>query len=240
MKNFRDFGCEDVIKGVLFRGEALHHLSAKEKKLILDQSNIKVVVDLRTQQERDSKPDDELPGVTNYHLPLITMEEMGSSSEKEAKRTIIKTHQLPDIYHYYRRLIAIERKESWTQIFNLLLQREEGGIYFHCTAGKDRTGIAAAIILTVLGVSNEAILEDYLETNKHIVFPLAYRAFMLTLDKKTQKEFKEYLRAHQDYLEASFEQIEDTYGSFRGFLEQCCGLDEEKISHLKEKYVIRS
>ena len=225
-------------KGVLFRGESLYRLSKKDVKLFMEQLHVTAVVDLRSPQERESKMDRDLPGVTNIHLPLITMEEMGASSEKEAKRNILKTHKLPDMHQYYQRFVAPERKDSWTGIFDLLLNHEEGGILFHCTAGKDRTGIVAAVILTVLGIDKETIMKDYLLTNEHTVFPFAYRLFSLTLDKKTRQELKEYVLAKEVYIEAAFKQIDATYGGIEGFLRKCCGLNDDKIALLRKKYLI--
>ena len=240
MRNFRDFGVSKVKKGVFYRGESLHRLSKSDAKHIFRDCGVKVVIDLRTAQERKTKKDKVVSGVIYEHLPLVTMEEMGAKSEIEGKLQVIKTHQLPDIHHYYRRLIAIERKESWTRIFEWLLNLEEGsGIYFHCTAGKDRTGIVAAVILTVLKVNKKDILEDYLETNKHTVFPFSYKVFSLFLDKKTRSEFKGYISAKEEYLKAAFEEIDSTYGSMDGFLRECCSLDEEKIARLREKYIVR-
>ena len=238
MKNFRDFGYKNVRKGVLFRGESLYRLSKKDAKLFLEQCHINTVVDLRSPQERESKMDSALPGVTNIHLPLITMEEMGASSEKEAKQNILKTHKLPDMHHYYQRFVVVERKESWTGIFDLLLNHEEGGILFHCTAGKDRTGIVAAVILSVLGVDKDTIMKDYLLTNEHTVFPFAYRLFSLTFDKKTRQELKEYVLAKEDFIEAAFKEIDALYGGMTGFLMQCCGLDDDKIALLRKKYLV--
>ena len=237
MKNFRDIACGNVKEGLLFRGGSLHHLSKKERTTLFNNLGIRVVVDLRTTQEHNDKKDSVIPGVKYLHLPLITMEEMGASSEKEAKRMVIKTHTLPDIFDYYRKLVAKERKESWTSIFNLLLENNEGGVFFHCTVGKDRTGVVAAVILTVLGIDKELIYQDYLATNDSPIIPFSYRLFALSLDKNFRKEFWEYFKAKREYLDEAFLEIDRIYGSMKNFLKECCSLDENKITKLKQKYL---
>ena len=222
---------------LIFRGESLYRLSLKDQKLLKNKYNIKVVVDLRTNQEHNDKKNKTIKGVKYVHLPLITMEEMGASSEKEGKRNVIKNHKLPDIYDYYRRLVSIKRADSWREIFNLLLNNEEGAIYFHCTVGKDRTGIVSAIILTLLGLDKETIYKDYLITNEHPIIPFSYKVFALSLDKEFRKEFWEYFKAKKEYLDAAFIEIDNVYGSMDNFFVECCGLDSDKIVKLREKYL---
>lgn len=237
MKNFRDIAYQNVKKNKIFRGESLYHLSLKDQKLFKEKYNIKVVVDLRTNQEHNDKKNKVIKGIKYIHLPLITMEEMGASSEKEGKRNVIKNHKLPDIYDYYRRLVSPKRRDSWSEIFRLLLENDDGAIYFHCTVGKDRTGIVSALILTLLGIDKETIYKDYLITNEHPIIPFSYRIFALSLDKEFRKEFWEYFKAKKEYLDAAFTEIDKVYGSIDNFFIECCSLDNDKISKIKEKYL---
>ena len=237
MKNFRDISYKNIKRGSFFRGESLFRLSNKDKKELIDKHQIKVVVDLRTTQEHNDKKDKVIKGLSYYHFPLITMEEMGASSEKEGKRRVIKEHKLPDIYDYYRRLVNRDRKKSWTKIFDLLLNNKEGGILFHCTVGKDRSGIVSAIILTVLGIDKETIYEDYLKTNEHPIIPFSYKLFALSLDKEFRKEFMEYFKAKKEYLDEAFIEIDRIYGNMDNFLKECCSLNDDKIKMLRKKYL---
>lgn len=239
MKNFRDFAYLNVKKGIFFRGAAYNHLSKRDRELLFRTYNIKTVIDLRTTQERESKPDVSVPGVNNYHLPLIRMEEMGAKSEKEGKRKILKEKRMPDILEYYRRLVSKERQGSWTKIFEILLNNDGNGIYFHCTAGKDRTGIAVAVILTLLGVDKETIYNDYLLTNNDPAIPLSYRIFSLTFARQFRREFLEYFKAKREYLDEAFKEIDRLYGSIDNFYKECCSLDEEKISIIRNKYLVK-
>lgn len=74
MKNFRDFGCSNVKKGIFLRGESLDKLSNKDRKMLVNKYHLKVVVDLRTTQEHDDKKDKYIPSVSNIHIPLIKLE----------------------------------------------------------------------------------------------------------------------------------------------------------------------
>ena len=238
MRNFREIECAKLKKGLLFRGESLYKLPAKYQKLLIDEYHIKVIVDLRTRQERESEPDYGLPGVKNIHIPLINMEEMGASSTEEGKENAAATQQLPDMFKYYRLFVKEIRKEAWTKIFNVLLE-EDGAIMFHCTQGKDRTGITAALILTLLGAGKEEIYQDYLLTNSYLHIAFKYKVYSLKFKSEMRKKFMALFTADKTLLDTSFMEINNLYGSIDNFYKEVCSLDESKIQRLKEKYGVR-
>ena len=237
LKNVRDISYGNIKPKRLIRGEALLKLPKGDKNKLLNEYNLKIVIDLRTSQEHADKPDIALEGVENIHIPLITMEEMGASSEKEGKQLVVKNHALPDIYDYYRKMVTQKRKDDWTKLFDYLINNKEGSILIHCTAGKDRSGVATAIILSALGIDKETIYQDYLLTNENPVVPFSYKMFALSLDKKTRKEFMNYFKANEEYLDAAFDYIDELYGNMDNFLKDICGLSEEKRKQLKANYL---
>ena len=235
MRNFREIECAKLKKGLLFRGESLYKLPAKYQKLLIDEYHIKVIVDLRTRQERESEPDYDLPSIKNIHIPLINMEEMGASSTEEGKETAAKNQQLPDMFKYYRLFVKEIRKEAWTKIFNVLLE-EDGAIMFHCTQGKDRTGIVSAMILTLLGADKEAIYRDYLLTNSYLHIALKYKVYSLKFKGEVRKKFLALFKAEKELLDTAFMEIDKLYGSIDNFYKEICSLDDIKIAKLKDKY----
>lgn len=236
LQNFRDIAHGDMKKGLLFRSGNLHRLPEKDRRLLFEKYGVRVVIDLRTAQEVQTKPDVSIPGVRYCHIPLITMEEMGAGSEKEAKRRIIKEHKLPDILEYYERLTLPTRKEAYTRIFDVLCEAE-GSVLFHCTAGKDRTGILTALIFTLCGVDKETIYQDYLRTNDDPVVPFAYKVFALFLDKQFRLEFKEYFKAKPEYLDKAYDSILQKYGDLEAFLKEISGIDGKKRDLFLSKYL---
>lgn len=237
LKNVRDISYGNIKEKRLIRGETLLKLNKKDINKLVNEYNLKLVIDLRTKQEHDDKPDIDIDGVENIHIPLITMEEMGASSEKEGKKLVVKNRALPDIYDYYRKMVTPKRKDDWTRLFDYLINNKGGSIFFHCTAGKDRSGVAAAIILSALGVEKETIYNDYLLTNENPVVPFSYKMFALSLDRKTRKEFMNYFKANKGYLDAAFDYIDELYGNMDNFLKDVCGLSEEKRNQLKANYL---
>ncbi len=224
MLNFRDFGYKNVKKGLLFRSATLHELSDEDQNLLIS-SNIKTIVDLRGPDERAAREDTVIEGIKNIPISLSVI--------SEAMPVVYRGLKLPDMIDCYYQLVALPLKESWSRIFDLLLTNE-GGILFHCSQGKDRTGVTAAMILTALGVDRETVLKDYLLTNEKPVF-----FGNQDLPTETREILADYFSAKEEYLNASFEYIDKTYSSFNEFLKKCCSLDDSKIAALRDKYLIK-
>ncbi|MBO4666618.1 MAG: tyrosine-protein phosphatase, partial [Bacilli bacterium] len=173
MKNFRELAYSNMKKGLLFRSDVLFHLNPKEKALLRD-SNIKVVIDLRGKDEVEHLKDTNIKAINFINLPMLP--ESDSGNDSPLKTITIKHMTLPDMDYAYRQLVMKDRKEVWSKIFNILLNNKEGAVLFHCSAGKDRTGVVSAIILTALGIDRKTVYNDYLITNEK---PLYYKKMAL-------------------------------------------------------------
>ena len=232
MRNFRDMSYLGLKKGLLLRSGALHRVYQRDIDMLKNEHNLKVVVDLRSTMECNKRPDRVLPGIRQLHIPLLP--ETDGVHEQDPIITY-KGLDLPDLLNSYRLLVRRDRKECWTEIFNLLLEDNQDGILFHCSAGKDRTGLVIAIILAVLGYDKKTIYDDYLLTNQSNLFH--HQIARKIEDKEKRKAFKDYFNAHEEYLGESFKEIDKLYGSIDNFFKECCSLDEKKIESLKNKYL---
>ena len=135
-------------------------------------------------------------------------------------------------------LVARDKKEYWTTIFNEIYENKDGAILWHCQQGKDRTGVVAAIIEYALGLSDDEVMEDYLFTNTSLVTPFKYKLISLVfVFKKLRREFMELFTARKEYLLASINYIKETYGSMDGFLYEMCGIDKIKKEEIREIYL---
>ena len=192
----------------------LINLTDEDIKLIR-KNNIKIVVDLRTPEERVKLPDVEIEGIKNISIPLLGKDE---DTEKEPKLVTIGKFQLPDMSAIYREMVSFKRKDAWSSIFKLLEDNKESGILFHCSGGKDRTGVVFAVILSSLGFSKEDIYRDYLKTNENPIISPDFQQFLDTLDEETRKAILAYSGANKEYLDATFDEINKLYGSLDNFL----------------------
>lgn len=225
LRNFRDLSYLGLKKGMLCRSDLLFKLTHKEKKFLKKEHNIKIVIDLRRGDECKRTKDTRMLFVKHLHIPLAA---------NEIKMVQIKHMTLPDMYSFYREMVEPSKKESWVKLFNLLLADNKKGILYHCSSGKDRTGVLTAVILTVLGFDKETIYNDYLLTNQN---PLYYKEIVKSMDEESRNIILDHSEAKKDYLDTTFNEIDKLYGSMDNFLKDICLLDEEKIEKLKEKYL---
>ena len=226
MNNFRDFGYPPLKQGLLFRGGELSQLSDEDRDLLFIAKNIKTIIDLRSPEECAEKADAAVPGVWNVNIPLLTIADMSETVQG----------QFPDVLASYRRAVSREKKPLWSKIFEVLLNSKDGAVFFHCTQGKDRTGLVAAIVLHALGVKEEAIFQDYLKTNENLSMPAEYQEYAKAMPEEISKLFRGLFLVDESFLAEAFAEIERQCGSLDGFLKECCSLDEEKLVILRTKY----
>ena len=234
--NARDLSqFENIKEKKLIRTEELSKLSSSDINKLKDEYNVKVVIDLRTDKERKHK-DKIIPDAKYYNIPISNYKDLKNVPDKKLRKH--RNGLFPNLCEYYRRLVNIDKKSFWTKIFNILLNNNDGAILWHCVQGKDRTGVVAAIISHCLGVNDQLIMEDYLFTNVHTKVPLKYRLLsIIFFFIGMRKEFIQLFTAREEYLKASFEYINNTYGGVDGFLNDVCGIDHNKKIKLQSIYL---
>lgn len=239
--NFRDLGgyaTEDghhVRWGSIYRSADISKLTDSDL-VVLKERHVSSVVDLRGVQESRQAPD-RLPAGTDYILCPAGSDSTLSDWMKQiaAVRTESGGDSMMRVYYGHTEFLA----DRYRPFFNKLLGLpSDQALLFHCTAGKDRTGIGAALFLYALGVPYEKILEDYTATNY-------YRR---TENQKMQRAMGQgmhipepvagaLLQARKEYLVTTFDVIRQQYGSIDNFLQGPIGLDEKKRKVLREKYL---
>lgn len=119
---------------------------------------------------------------------------------------------------------------QYRQFFDILLTHETP-ILFHCTAGKDRTGFAAALLLELLGVRRDTILHDYLLTNE------LYQHPHLPSSTLPEEVLNVLWRVHPDFLHAAYREIDTHYGSVQDYAVQGLGLSPAAQALLRQRYL---
>jgi protein-tyrosine phosphatase len=129
----------------------------------------------------------------------------------------------------YRGLVN-DQSHRFAELFEHLLA-EDTPLVFHCTAGKDRTGIAAALILQALGVPRDVVMQDYLLTNAHFRHPPVPHT-------RTPKEALAVLwRVQEDFLTEALRAIDQDHGGVERYLTQRLGLSEAARATLRARYL---
>lgn len=260
--NARELGgyaCEDgrVVKsGVFLRTAALAGATEEDIRRLKDDYHLSVVIDLRMTSEAQEAPDPEIDGVRSLHLGIIdeeAMEKKRQSLTAEDMEGIDPNNSLDRLklavkmgiigdQMYINFLSGDEGKASYAQMFKELLDLPEGeALLFHCTQGKDRTGCAAMLILSTLGVDVETILYDYTLTNTYNAALIERERQMLEGMGVEEGEFDLYMTAMDQvdpqYMVNALEWMNDNYGSVLGYITGELGVTEAQIEQLRDKYL---
>jgi protein-tyrosine phosphatase len=123
-------------------------------------------------------------------------------------------------------------------MFDQLLSLEsDKALMFHCTAGKDRTGVGAALILYALDVNEETIMSDYELTNEFRKALNEQTVKMMTTQGLPEGSARSMMAANPEYLKSAFASIASKFGSVDKFLENEIGLTQDKKEELKRKFL---
>ncbi|MGC4037627.1 MAG: tyrosine-protein phosphatase [Chitinophagaceae bacterium] len=237
--NFRDIGGyttkdgKHVKWGKIYRSAALNKLTDADLDK-LQTLSITYVADFRGPYEVKVAPDKIPAGATRVSLPAGS-ENIGDSNYM--KNMIKQMANDSSLVNFYR--ITIPFKDRYKPVFDeLLTMNKDSALLFHCTAGKDRTGIGAALILYALGVDEKTIMDDYLATNYYRTAEneKAINA-MVKGYGMSESTAKNMMAAKESYLQATFTSIKSQYGSIDNYLEHEMGLDKKKIKKLREMYL---
>jgi protein-tyrosine phosphatase len=211
--NFRDMGGWRTTDGrelkwhTLYRADTLHRLHGEELEL-LTSLGLRTIVDLRSANELEVHGRFRHVGddVCLHHIPLV--DEAGPSANRPPASGALSDspRSLGDAYT----AMATRGQESIARAVGTLCEPGALPAVFHCTAGKDRTGILAAILLSAVGVRDEEILEDYALTAESRAARYAwlavhdpdYLAFLQTLPPEALEVRSEAIQVMLDHLRA--------------------------------------
>ena len=231
--NFRDLGGylgeggRAVRWRRLFRSDHLGALSTEDKDL-LRALGLARTFDLRGERERAAHPY-ELPGVRQHLLaiePVIVQSMQAMASEGRALTVPACEDLMRDLY---RRLVD-EQAHRFAELLDHLISDDTPAV-FHCTAGKDRTGFAAAVILLALGVPRAVVMNDYLLTNRHFKPPT------LRWGDIDPDVLAVMWRVQQDFLAAALQRVDEGHGGIDRYLATRLGLGPAARAALRERYL---
>lgn len=231
--NFRDLGNhrtergETVTPGRLFRADHLGALSAQDVAQIRS-LGVRRVLDLRGVNERAAAPC-ALPEVAVHSLAIEPTVVQQLSDLIAAGHRLTPGDVTAHMQDTYRGFVR-HNTHRFAELFAHLLESAEPTV-FHCTAGKDRTGFAAALILRSLGVPEADVMRDYLLTNERLKPMEASRHGLAP-------EVQMVLwRVQPEFLQAAFEAVEAGYGGMEAYLREGLRLGEAERERLRELYL---
>lgn len=231
--NFRDLGGYTGHEGrplqwrKLFRADHLGALSAQDLQ-VLAQLGIARTADFRGKYERGALPY-ALPGVATHTLgiePTVIQRAL----ELQASGQRITAAQAVGLMQDTYRSFINDNAARFAELFALLLE-SDAPLVFHCTAGKDRTGFAAALILLALGVPRPVVMQDYLLTNA------LYRRPSGVASPAPQEVLDVLWGVQEDFLEVALHGVEVEHGGIDNYLERVLRVQPAARRKLAQLYL---
>lgn len=253
IENFRDLGgyiTEDnkVVKwGYFYRCGSLGEVSERDKEY-LENMKISTIFDFRSEMEVSAQKDielsnckyinesgiknldDNLKSKENFDMKALMMEMMKDKDKLKGFDSI-----LLDGYR-----VMVEQNEAFKILFDTIKNPDRLPLVFHCTAGKDRTGVAGALILLALGVSEDKVIEDYCLSN---IYREATNEAQLNEirkfidDEQVIEIIKGVFMVKREYLMITLDKIKESYSSYVEYIINALGVSEKELEIFRKKYL---
>lgn len=229
-----------VKMGLLYRSDQLDRISAPDMTA-LERLGLELVVDLRTQSERSREPDRLPPGSEPLVLDVAADSEGSLGGDmRKAMAAIASGKGAELLTDANRDFVSLgSARRAYAALLGRLGATQPKPLLYHCTAGKDRTGWASAVILTMLGVPRDTVMADYLASNAFLrnkndatIKALAQSGSAISADA-----LMPVLTVRAEYLEAAFDEVERRYGSFDAYLDLGLGLRPGDREALRDRYL---
>ena len=230
--NFRDVGGYPASDGrsvrwrKIFRSNHLGHLTEADIDIVR-KLGVKTAFDFRGSEERTAAVC-KVEEIDVHSLPIEPTVVAALRARLQA-RALSSADALDIMRESYRGYVRLNT-HSFRELFAQIL-KDTAPLVIHCTAGKDRTGFACALVLHALGVPSEVISDDYLLTNRF------YRR-----DPNASPDLPDDVRnaigsVEASFLAAGFEAVRADYGGLEGYFRDGLGLGESERAELKARYL---
>ena len=235
--NFRDFGGyasatgKEVRSGVLFRAGSLDRIGGMEAKSLQDSLSIQTIIDLRHPDEfKDNPSRGSLVNLVPHRHSLSVIEASQPLKDHTKSRDI--TYGIGQSGPRYFSILE-DGESIWREVVQVLLEPESYPILAHCTAGKDRTGITAALVLDLAGVAAETISEDYAMSSASVDQLYDYIVDVGRRPEGTPEAAKARMITKRQYMDDFLNFLYQKYGNTEGYIKYL-GFTDSDVSQIRE------
>lgn len=239
--NTRDIGGyigtdKKVVKwNKLLRSDGLSNLTDWDQKFLKSRYNLKKVIDLRTKVEIAQAPNIDYSKVDITYVNIPLADEYDPNRPKITETLKLDGRFLVNLY-----IDILDNKQSnlkkvVEEIFDV---EDDEAVLFHCTAGKDRTGVVAMLLLGICGVTKQDIVTNYMQTEVNLKYNEEFNKHMKSLNSGLPQDFvKSLKKSEAEFIEYTYDYLIEKYESFEKYFE-VLGFSEEYILKLKNELMV--
>lgn len=244
--NFRDLGGittkqnRKIKPKKILRSGELVNIPEYAKHILTNKYGLKRIIDMRGDQEIIERPDDSFDTVKYQQIDILkdVADENASLEEFSKLDPKVVDQHMTKLYHDL--ILTKGAREGYHQFLADLSTLDDGSLLFHCFAGKDRTGIGAALILSLLEVPEDKIMEDYLLTNqlrKHANEQIIEEEKKKGLTPSQIEGLRISLCVRPEYLKTSYDLIRKEFGSVQNYAIEALDFSKQDINNLQSQFL---
>lgn len=244
--NVRDYGAYGTSAGrkirpmVLFRS-ANHARASEDDQGRLGVFDLGAIVDLRRPSERRHQPSRRPKGFNG-----VVIESDHDDGQEAPHMTFLKTSDLTEesgrkfMTDTYARMVTDPAHVDLFRRYFEVLADQDRAVLIHCAAGKDRTGVLAALTHSLMGVHRDDLLEDYLLTNKAVDLERRAPSIAKQLEEMSGRKASHaavvaFIGVEEAFLKAAYAAIKDTFGSLDAYFERALGVTHDRRRRIEAR-----
>ncbi|MDO4798206.1 MAG: tyrosine-protein phosphatase [Coriobacteriales bacterium] len=231
--NVRELGGYPVANGDqtkfhrFLRADSLGRLTAWDAQFLYDYG-VRAVVDLRDTSEVEDFPDQVIAADVAYaNTPLLGF---NIADARAVEQMVFETDFSMDMV--YRTIL--ENYEAIRACFRFIADAPPGCVLFHCSVGKDRTGILAMLLLSLAGVDKWDIVADYVQTRPNL---MRDEIFALDWHDASNESFRASMESSADVIEHAYDLVELEHGGVESYLLEC-GVPDEVVASVRRRLLL--
>jgi protein-tyrosine phosphatase len=242
--NFRDLGGyrtgdgKQVKWGSLYRAGTFTNSSDTDLRN-LQQLNLLTLIDFRSSGEKEEEPN-RLPDPTGFNVVEIPTLDDGN---KALVGEVMERIDSGNFEGFDPNLAMIKANRQFAgtftpqfrQFIHTVLDADGAPVVWHCSAGKDRTGFAAAILLRILDVPRDVVVQDYMASKEHALDARRSQLLLLRVFKgeEAADKLETMMGVEEAWLEAAFDEIDARWGSFDNYVSEGLELSSTDVARLR-------
>jgi len=213
-----------------------------EAVAMLTAHNLKTIVDFRAALEAENSPVNAFDGVRYLNYDVMAEADDGVTANPDEWMKKLNPDTAGEMIRGLYRAFALTEsgRTGYAKFIRDCISTTDGAVLFHCAAGKDRTGVGAAIVLRLLGVEDDAILQDYLESNtgRKDANEQMFEQYRQKGFSDTQlNAMKRLMAVDSEWLKSALFALDAEYGSFDKYVEEGLGLTSSEVDELRSLYL---
>lgn len=237
-----------IKRGLLLRGGALDNASDEDLSLLSDKYRVKRIFDFRTSGEVGYAPDKYLPGADYVWMPAFDEESnmmeqvsLPKDAYKDLKGWLSVNAWREEVQLVARGMYPSMVSSNFTRVqysgfLHNIIKTTDGAVYWHCSQGKDRTGLGAAILLAALGADMDLIMQDYEISNEFYVKDVEEVYGHVSTDAE-RDVILTFVGVNRKYFLGALNMLVKECGSMMGFVKGPLCLTDDDIRILRERYL---